>query len=81
MRKSTSNVISGQSVSREEALNAITFWAAMANHQEKSRGSLEVGKYADFVILDKDILKIKEEDILKTQVKYTFLDGNIVYQE
>ena len=81
VRKSNSAVISGQKVTREQAILAMTLWAAMANHQENNRGSLEVGKYADFVILDRDILKIKEENILKTQVKFTFLDGNIVFQE
>ena len=75
------STLTGEKVTRKEALNAMTFWAAMANLQEQNRGSLEVGKYADFVILDRDIMKVSENDILKTQVKFTFLDGEKVFEQ
>jgi predicted amidohydrolase YtcJ len=75
------STLTGEKTTRKEALNAITFWAAMANLQEQNRGSLEVGKYADFVILDRDIMKVSENDILKTQVKFTFLDGEKVFEQ
>jgi cytosine/adenosine deaminase-related metal-dependent hydrolase len=45
-------------LTREEALRAMTIWAAYANFEEKEKGSLEKGKLADFVVLDKDIMTI-----------------------
>lgn len=69
----------GQKLSREEALKGMTIWAAWSNFEEKERGSLEEGKAADFIILTKDIMVIPEEDILKTYVYKTFLDGVAVF--
>ena len=43
-------------------------------------GSIEVGKYADFIVLDRDIFGIEPLDIEKTQVLMTFFDGEVVYQ-
>jgi predicted amidohydrolase YtcJ len=43
----------------DRSLRGMTTWAAKANFEEKEKGSIEVGKYADFVILDKDIMKVK----------------------
>ncbi len=67
-------------LSREEALKGMTIWAALANFEEKEKGSLEVGKRADFVVLTNDLLNCEESDILKTFVKATFIDGKSVYQ-
>ena len=47
--------------------------------QEKERGSLEVGKNADVIILNQDLMNIDEKDILKTNVLKTFVDGKIVF--
>lgn len=66
-------------LSREEALRGMTIWPAYSNFQEKQKGSLEVGKDADFVILTKDIMRINPEDILTTFVSKTFMDGEMVY--
>ena len=66
-------------LSRQEALLGITRWAAYSNFEEKTRGSLEAGKDADFVMLTKDIVTIPEEEILKTFVFKTFLNGQMVY--
>ena len=66
-------------VSREEALKAMTIWAARSCFEEKEKGSLEAGKYADFVILDKDIMKANEKDLLKTRVLETYINGEKVY--
>jgi len=66
-------------VSREEALKAMTIWAAKACFEENEKGSLEAGKYADFVILDKDIITIPEKEVLTAKVLKTFIRGEKVY--
>jgi len=64
----------------EEALRGMTIWAAKANFEEEEKGSLENGKLADFVMLDHDILKSTPQDILKTKVLKTYLNGEKVYE-
>jgi hypothetical protein len=66
-------------LSRKDALRAMTIWAAYANFEENQKGSLEVGKCADFVILDKDIMEIPLNEIPKVQVKKTFINGELVF--
>lgn len=68
-------------LSREETLRGMTIWAAKADFLEKEVGSIEVGKKADFIILDKDLMKIDEKEILKTNVVFTFLGGKKVYEK
>ncbi len=68
-------------LSRTEALMAMTVWAAMASFEEKNKGSIEVGKAADFVILDKDIMNIDEGLIPGVRVVATYLDGIKVYEK
>lgn len=68
-------------LTREEALRGMTIWAAKSNFEEKEKGSLEKGKYADFVILDKDLMKVADTDILNTTVLKTFLNGEKVYEK
>ncbi|MFK8038108.1 MAG: amidohydrolase [Crocinitomicaceae bacterium] len=68
-----------EQLTRQEALLGITRWAAFSNFEEKTRGSLEAGKDADFVILTKDIMTIPDAEILNTFVFSTFLDGQQVY--
>ena len=48
-----------EALSREETLKGMTIWAAYSNFEEKEKGSIEVGKFADFIILDKDIMKVR----------------------
>lgn len=67
-------------LSRMDALKSITTWAAKACFEEKRRGSIEVGKEADFTILNTDILKAPDSKILMTKVLYTIVDGKTVYQ-
>ena len=66
-------------LTRMQALRGMTIWGAYANFEEKEKGTIEVGKAADFVILDRDILKVNEKRILKSRVVATLLDGQIVY--
>lgn len=62
-------------LTREQALRGMTIWAARANFEEKEKGSLEKGKFADFVMLDKDLLKASENDLLNNKVISTFIAG------
>lgn len=66
-------------LTREEALKGMTLWAAMGSFEEKEKGSIEAGKFADFVILDKDIMKAKPEEILSAKVVSTYLGGEKVF--
>lgn len=66
-------------LTREEALKGMTIWAAYANFEEKLKGSIEPGKFADFVILDKDIMKIPEEELREVEVSSTYIGGEKVY--
>ncbi len=68
-------------LSRKDALRGMTIWAAKANFEESEKGSLEKGKFADFVILDTDLLKVDPAKILKTVVLKTFLNGELVYEK
>jgi hypothetical protein len=63
---------------RSQALNSITLWAAMGNQDEGRSGSLEVGKWADFVILDQDLLSVPMEKVPNTRVLGTFVHGERV---
>jgi predicted amidohydrolase YtcJ len=67
-------------LTREEALKGMTIWAAKANFEEHEKGSLEKGKFADFIILDKDLLKANEKELLQINVLKTFLNGEMVYE-
>jgi predicted amidohydrolase YtcJ len=66
-------------LTRKEALKGMTIWAAIANFEELEKGSLEVGKSADFVMLNDDIMTTKEENILKVKVLRTFINGENVF--
>jgi predicted amidohydrolase YtcJ len=69
-----------QVMTREEALKAMTIWPAFAGFQEKVMGSITPGKYADFVVLDRDIMTVPATEILQTRVMSTYLGGKRVYQ-
>ncbi len=65
-------------LSREDALRSITIWPAKGSFDENKKGSIEIGKVADFVILDKDIIQIPNSEIPKTVVVATYIDGKKV---
>jgi len=69
----------GQILSREEALKSFTLDAAFAAFQEDELGSIEPGKYADFVVLSKDIMTVPASEILTTHVIATYLGGRQIY--
>jgi predicted amidohydrolase YtcJ len=69
----------GNALSRDEAIKSMTLWAAKGSFRENELGSLQVNKFADFVILDKDIMTIPEDEIPSVTVLKTFLNGEEVY--
>jgi predicted amidohydrolase YtcJ len=70
-----------EAATREQALKMFTAWPAYAAFEETLRGSIEVGKFADFTILSADIMKIPEMEILKTRCVMTVIGGEIVYEQ
>jgi len=66
-------------LSREDALRGMTIWAAISNFEEIKKGTIEVGKFADFVMLDQDLIQVKAERILDTKVLMTVINGEIVF--
>ncbi len=66
-------------MSREQALRAFTLDAAWAAHQEKELGSLEKGKLADFILVDRDIFSMPAEQIKDLKVLETWIAGEKVY--
>jgi predicted amidohydrolase YtcJ len=69
-----------QRMTREEALKSMTIWPAFAAFQEHELGSLTAGKYADFTVLDQDIMRAPVETILNTHVVSTWVGGKMVYE-
>jgi predicted amidohydrolase YtcJ len=70
-----------QAMTREEALYSYTLGNAYAAFEDDIKGSLEVGKVADIVLLSKDLVTCSDEEILDTEVLYTLVDGEVKYQK
>jgi len=68
-----------EALTREETLKGMTIWAAYSNFEEHEKGSIEVGKLADFTVLEKDIMTIPEDEIPNIKVAATFINGEKVY--
>ena len=66
-------------LTRKETLQGMTIWAAKSNFEETEKGSLEKGKFADFIIMDTDLMKCSPEKILKAKVLATYVNGERVY--
>jgi predicted amidohydrolase YtcJ len=67
-------------LTREETLKGMTIWAAKASFEENKKGSLEPGKFADFIVLDTDLMQAPVSKILGTKTILTCLNGEVVYQ-
>lgn len=68
-------------MSREDALRGMTIWAAKSNFEENEKGSIESGKFADFILLDRDLMTVAPEQMREAQVLRTYLDGKLVYKK
>ncbi|WP_103863762.1 amidohydrolase [Aquimarina sp. I32.4] len=66
-------------LTREETLKGMTLWAAYSNFEEHEKGSIAMGKFADFVILEDNIMEIHEDQIPNIKVKATYINGKKVY--
>ncbi len=62
-------------LTRKETLKGMTIWAAHSNFEEYEKGSIESGKFADFIILDKNIMEVPVNEIPNIKVLQTFVDG------
>ena len=69
-----------QVMTREEALKSMTMWAAYANFQERVVGSITPGKYADFVVMDRDWMTAPAQTIMDTKIAGTYFAGTRVYE-
>jgi predicted amidohydrolase YtcJ len=78
--KNSEGWIPEQKISVEQALKAYTINAAYASFEEKIKGSIEIGKLADFVILDKNILEIEPSQIRETKVLQTVVGGKTIFE-
>src|SRR5688500_7066858 len=69
-----------QRMNRMEALRSYTINTARAAFEENSKGTLKPGKYADIVVLSKDILTVPDDEILTAKVAYTIVGGKVRYR-
>lgn len=69
-----------QRMTRDEAIKSMTIWAAHANFQEAAAGSISRGKYADFVVMDRDWMTAPAEAIMGTRIQGTYFAGAAVYE-
>ena len=70
----------GESISRGEAIKMLTLNSAESIGRQADFGSIEVGKVANMVVLDQNLLEIPSEEVGQTQVLKTILDGNMVFE-
>ncbi|MFW6275520.1 MAG: amidohydrolase, partial [bacterium] len=68
-----------EALTREQALRSITIWPAKASFEENIKGSLEPGKWADFVILDIDLITASPQEVLDAKIESTWIAGEKIY--
>ncbi|MFD2245229.1 amidohydrolase [Pontibacter ruber] len=68
-------------LSREDALRGMTIWAAKSNFEENEKGSIEKEKFADFILVDKDLMNVAPEQMRGVQILRTYVNGKLVYQK
>ncbi|WP_372946825.1 amidohydrolase [Mariniphaga sp.] len=68
-----------EALTREQALRSMTIWPAKASFEEKEKGSLEPAKYADFVILDTDLMTASQQEVLHAKIESTWIAGEKVF--
>lgn len=68
-------------LSKEDALRGITIWAARSAFEENEKGSIEAGKFADFILVDRDLMTVAPEQMRDLQVLRTYVNGKLVYQK
>lgn len=71
----------GEVLTREDALRGMTIWPAYAAFEEDKKGSLETGKWADFVVLSQDIIRAPKAELADTKVLMTFVGGEKVFEQ
>ncbi len=69
-----------EKMTRSQALRSYTLDAAYGAFEDHLKGSIEIGKLADFTVFNKDIMEIPEEEIVSTEVEYTIVGGRVLYQ-
>jgi hypothetical protein len=69
-----------QKISIQDAIKSYTIWAAYSTYQEETKGSLEIGKFADMVVLSDDIFNLKGSAILNTKVLMTIVNGVVAFE-
>lgn len=70
-----------EKMTREQALRSYTLDAAYGAFEEKIKGSIEVGKLADFTVFTKDLMTVPDKEILNTEVAMTIVGGKVVYKK
>ncbi|MBT8264127.1 MAG: amidohydrolase family protein, partial [Muriicola sp.] len=70
-----------QKMTREQALKSYTLDAAYGAFEEDIKGSITVGKLADFTVYSQDLMTVTEEEFLNTEIAMTIFNGNVVYSK
>ncbi len=79
-RWSEKPLVAGEAITREQAIRFYTINNAFLTFEEKEKGSIEAGKLADLVVIDRDILRCPEDEVKDTVVERTYLGGKLVYR-